>query len=227
MLTNTNTIARASALMFASMLSLATAVYLTPAILPFSTEGGTTAFAAEEKEAAHDHEHDHEAGEHPDHEMPEFLYGNHLCPGCEDHDPVDPHYFLDVKNKKDKIYGRVYLCAMECAQELKTKIADVYNKLYRTDRKTGEKIEPRDLKNPNCPMSGDPVDGKTTIEYNGMIVGFCCAECVEAFVKDPEPGMAKILPKAKEFKFEAGKEGHEAHGEHGAHEGHEEPKGNK
>ena len=41
--------------------------------------------------------------------------------------------------------------------------------------------------NKKCPVSGDAVDPKVqTVAYQGKTVGFCCADCVEPFKKNPE-----------------------------------------
>lgn len=150
------------------------------------------------------------SSEEHNHDEIEFLYGNHYCPACSDHDLVDPHYFADVKNKKTGVFARVYLCSPVCAKEIEENMGKYYMSVYRTDKKTGKQVSPRDLKNQVCPISEDKVDGKTSIEYNGMIVSFCCEDCVESFLKEPEPGMRKLLPDAKEFKFE-GDSDHEGH----------------
>jgi YHS domain-containing protein len=172
----------------------------------------STAHAEEESEHDHDHDHEHEGegegegeGEHGhdhDHSDIAYLYGNHLCPACDFADQVDPHYFADISNKKANVYARVYLCNPGCAEKIKNDMGKYYILTYRTDRETGEEIEARKLDNKVCPTCDDEVDGKTSIEYNGMILNFCCPDCVQDFLKNPEPGMAKILPEAEEFKFE-------------------------
>lgn len=202
-----------------------TAILLASAYALFMTPG---AFAAEEHDHEHEeHEHAHEDSDHDhdhdhDHSEYEYLYGNHYCPACNYADLVDPHFYADISNKAANIYARVYLCDLGCADEIKKNVGKYYMEIYRTDREKGKEIPARDLKNELCPSSGDPVDGKTSIEYNGMKVHFCCEGCVESFVKAPEPGMRKLLPEAKEFKWEGfGKEtGHDhAHGEGHDHEG--------
>lgn len=145
-----------------------------------------------------------------DSEVFDYLYGNHTCPACPDADAVDPHFFADVKNKKGRVFARIYVCTPSCAKEIEKNMGKFYMSVYRTDKKNGKEIPARDLKNQVCPVSGDKIDGKTSIEYNGMIVSFCCEDCVESFLKDPEPGMRKLLPDAKEFKFE-GDSDHEDH----------------
>jgi len=171
-------------------------------------------FAAEELS----HEgHNHDQGDHEghDHDADDFdyLYGNHYCPPCNYADLVDPHSYADIKNEKAKIYGRVYLCYPGCAEAVKKNMGKYYTEVYRTNRKTGKKIPARKLTNQVCPVTGDTVDGKTVIEYNGMIVNFSSNESAKAFLKEPEKGMRKLLPKEKKFKFQGNKE-HKGHHNH-------------
>lgn len=129
------------------------------------------------------------------------LYGNHACPVTGE--PVDPESFFLYENKEKGIYARIYLCCQGCEKKVKKTAEETYMKFYRTDPKTGKSMEPRDLKNDRCPNTGEPIDPNAKIEYNGMIVHFCCPECAKEFLKDPEAKMAKLLPKADEFKYEA------------------------
>lgn len=149
-------------------------------------------FAEEKKEKADNHAITH-------------LYGNHVCPvGGE---PVVADASVTYANKEKGVYGRIYLCCIGCEKKAKKNIEELYNKLYRTDPKTGKAIEARDLKNDKCPMSGEAVDAKAHIEYNGMIIHFCCPGCAEEFRENPEPKMSKLLPDAKEFEYTPPAEG--------------------
>lgn len=172
-------------------------------------------FAAEEKAHVHGENdgHVHEAVE--DAHVHDYLYANHSCPTCKD--PIDAHLFAEVSNKKKNIYGRIHFCCADCGEQIKKNIGKYYMALYRTDEKTGKEKPPRDLKNQVCPVEGDKIDGQTAIEYNGMMVSLCCAGCIAEFLKDSEEGMEKILPEAKEFKFEGGA-GHEGHHEGDGHD---------
>jgi len=42
-----------------------------------------------------------------------------------------------------------------------------------------------------CPVTGEPVDNKTTYEYKGKIYNFCCPKCIDAFKINPEKYSAK------------------------------------
>jgi len=128
------------------------------------------------------------------------LFGNHSCPISGE--PVVPETFVPYKDEANNIYGRLYLCCKGCTKKTKKKVADLYKKFYRTDPKTGKAIGPRDLKNATCPISGDPVTKKDWIEYNGMIVHFCCRDCVKDFLKNPDSYLKKIVPNPDDFKYE-------------------------
>ncbi|MCB9781625.1 MAG: hypothetical protein H6751_01490 [Candidatus Omnitrophica bacterium] len=173
--------------------------------------------AEDEGHSHEEHDHDHEGH---DHSELEYLYGNHYCPACNYADLVDPHYFADISNKKAGIFARVYLCSPDCAQEIKENMAKYYMEIYRTDKETGKEKPALDLKNETCPISGKPVSGEDAIEYNGMMIGFCCANCPEAFLEDPEPAMRKLLPEKEEYKFPGNDEEHDLDHDH-EHEGHD------
>ena len=158
-------------------------------------------------QAAGDHAHQHGASsQHDSHASKTetqltHLYGNHACPVTGE--GVDPESFFLYENKEKGVYARIYMCCQGCEKKVKKAADQLYTKLYRTDPKTGKSKEPKDLKNDKCPNTGEPIDPNAKIEYNGMIVHFCCPECAKEFLEDPEPKMAKLLPKADEFKYEA------------------------
>jgi YHS domain-containing protein len=127
------------------------------------------------------------------------LYGNHACPVSED--KVDPAAFYEYKDEENHVYARIYVCCEGCLKKTEEKAAELYKTLYLTD-KDGKEVAAKDLENDACPISGKDVAEK--IEYNGKKIGFCCLNCPKAFLKDPEKHMAKLLPDAEEFEFEAG-----------------------
>lgn len=43
-----------------------------------------------------------------------------------------------------------------------------------------------DANNKTCPISGDPVNGKDFVVYNGKRYGLCCTGCDKQFLSDPE-----------------------------------------
>ena len=53
-------------------------------------------------------------------------------------------------------------------------------------------VDPKPV-NSKCPITGEDVDPKVTTVYESKTVGFCCADCIKAFKKDP----AKYADKLK------------------------------
>jgi YHS domain-containing protein len=43
-----------------------------------------------------------------------------------------------------------------------------------------------------CPVSGDPIDKKVSIDYQGRKVYFCCTACIAPFNADPNKYMDKL-----------------------------------
>jgi YHS domain-containing protein len=140
----------------------------------------------------------------PAEEKPEIthLFGNHKCPIMGG--TVVPESFVTYEDKEKNVHGRVYMCCDGCSKKVEANLAELYQKFYRTDPKTGKSKEPKDLKNAECPMTGEPVAENASIEYNGMIVHFCCPECAKGFLKDPDGKLAKLLPEKEleKYKYE-------------------------
>lgn len=135
-----------------------------------------------------------------------YLYGNHECPISGK--TVVPESYIDYRDDEHNTYARIYLCCEGCEKKAKEALPDLYYKLYRMD-KTGKEVEARTVENKTCPvMKDEPVSPHVAIEYNGMIVNFHHSECIAAFLDDPEPGMGRILPEAKEYKYERPKDAH-------------------
>lgn len=135
------------------------------------------------------------------------LYGNHICPVMDD--TVVPESYVDYRDAEHNTFARIYLCCDGCQEKTIESFPDLYYKLYRTDKDSGKVVEARDLQNKTCPvMEGEPASPHVAIEYNGMIIHFHHSECVEAFLADPEPGMRRLLPDAKEFEYERPKHAH-------------------
>lgn len=51
--------------------------------------------------------------------------------------------------------------------------------------------------NSKCPYSMHAVDGKTTADFNGQKVGFCCGDCKAKFEKSDAKTQADLVAKAK------------------------------
>jgi YHS domain-containing protein len=51
-----------------------------------------------------------------------------------------------------------------------------------------------------CPVSGEEVDPEApTVDYKGKVIGFCCANCVAKFKKDPEKFMKNLSDDGAKF----------------------------
>ena len=135
-------------------------------------------------------------------EKPEIthLFGNHKCPAMGG--TVIPESFVTYEDKEKNVYGRVYMCCDGCSKKVEANLVELYQKFYRTDPKTGKPKEAKDLKNVECPISGEPVAENVSIEYNGMIVHFCCPGCAKGFLKDPDGKLAKLVPEKELEKYE-------------------------
>jgi hypothetical protein len=128
------------------------------------------------------------------------LFGNHVCPITGD--PVDPAEFAEYKDEENHVYGRIYTCCGGCVKKAEEKAAELYKKLYLTDAETEKEIEPIDLKNEKCPISGGDVSEAGMIQYNGMVVGHCCDKCPAKFLKDPDTNLTKLVDDKLKEKYE-------------------------
>ena len=67
--------------------------------------------------------------------------------------------------------------------------------------------------NTHCPIMGGKIDGKTSTDWNGKTVGFCCPPCVDEWAEMTDEERQEALD-------EAAAEDHDEHGDHdhGDHE---------
>ncbi|MGA9773258.1 MAG: hypothetical protein WBV94_29785 [Blastocatellia bacterium] len=94
---------------------------------------------------------------------------NKLCPVSGG--PVVEKYRTEYKGQY------VYLCCEGCVNE--------FNKNAETFVAKMSKDEQEAIKtNTTCPVSGEPIDQKKFVEYEGRKVYFCCDHCVEKYKKD-------------------------------------------
>jgi len=84
--------------------------------------------------------------------------------------------------------GPVFFCCGGCIEKYEAK-PDKYAAKVADQR---EKLKDRPKVQVTCPISGKPVDGKTTITHDGETVGFCCPKCPDAFSKDPGKYKSKL-----------------------------------
>ncbi|MCA9450937.1 MAG: hypothetical protein KC931_27690, partial [Candidatus Omnitrophica bacterium] len=127
------------------------------------------------------------------------LFGNKKCPDMGG--DVSSESYVEVVENDGKLVGRIYMCCDGCDKKVKENFAELYKTFYRTNPKTGKAIDPLDLKNSTCPITGKPVAEKEWMEYNGMIVRFCCAKCSEGFLKGPDEHLAKMVSNPEDFEY--------------------------
>jgi YHS domain-containing protein len=56
---------------------------------------------------------------------------------------------------------------------------------------TAQAVDPKPI-NTRCPVTGDPIDPKITLVYDGKTYAFCCEDCVKMFQKDPAKYAADV-----------------------------------
>ena len=104
-----------------------------------------------------------------------------LCPVMGD--PVD----FNVKTMtKD---GPVYFCCPMCIEKFEDQPAKYADRVAK-QRAALAKLDHVQV---NCPVTGNPIDGKTSIMSGGQRVSFCCPDCVAKYEKDPAKYAAKLL----------------------------------
>ena len=84
--------------------------------------------------------------------------------------------------------GPVYFCCKMCIKKYGKK-PEKYAKKTAEQRKTLAKLPRVQV---GCPVSGEPIDGKSFIEKNGKRVDFCCADCKDKYSKNPGKYAAKL-----------------------------------
>lgn len=76
---------------------------------------------------------------------------------------------------------------------------------YGADEPKKQEKKPKPV-NTLCPLTDEKVDPDVqTVQYKGKTVGFCCADCVKDFNKDPAKYMKKV--EAEEAKNKKEKKG--------------------
>lgn len=66
-----------------------------------------------------------------------------------------------------------------------------------------------------CPCMGGKIDGKTSVEWNGQTVGFCCPPCIDTWNEMSDEERTKALAEAEEGDHDHDHGSHDDHGEHG------------
>ena len=102
------------------------------------------------------------------------------CPVMDE--PID----FTVSSVTDE--GPVFYCCAGCIDKYEAN-PDKYAAKVAVQR---ELLKDRPKVQVTCPVSGKPVDGKTSITLDGETVGFCCPKCPDAFTKDPAKYKSKL-----------------------------------
>jgi len=84
--------------------------------------------------------------------------------------------------------GPVFFCCSGCIDDYKEAPAK-YAAEVKAQRET---LAKRPRIQTTCPVSGKPVDGKTTAEVAGRTIGFCCADCVDKYKAEPAKFKARL-----------------------------------
>jgi YHS domain-containing protein len=91
--------------------------------------------------------------------------------------PIAKDQFIEYEGRK------VYFCCDKCPEKFKDSPTKYLPALYR-------QIYPQTVQ-VKCPVMGEPIDGKTFVEYQGRLINFCCPMCTDKFKADPAKYMAK------------------------------------
>lgn len=84
--------------------------------------------------------------------------------------------------------GPVYFCCPMCL-EAYGKSPAKYAKQVAAQRAFLAKMKRVQV---NCPVTGNPIDGKTIATIDGEVVSFCCTDCVSKYEGDPKQFKAKL-----------------------------------
>jgi YHS domain-containing protein len=103
-----------------------------------------------------------------------------LCPVMDE--PID----FNVRTMTED--GPVYFCCRVCITKFEQDPAKYADKVA-AQRRALKKMERVQVA---CPVTGNPIDGKTFIESEGQRVGFCCPGCVAKYERDPSQYKAKL-----------------------------------
>lgn len=87
---------------------------------------------------------------------------------------------IDLSVKMDTPDGPVYFCCKDCIADYTKEPAKFADKV-KAQREALAKLPHMQV---TCPISGKPVDGKTSADVNGMKVQFCCPACVDKYKAD-------------------------------------------
>ena len=97
--------------------------------------------------------------------------------------------------------------AQDDKMEIKKKVESTETKVMDTKQEVVKKVEKTEMNvvddkpaNTVCPVSGEEIDSKVTVAYNGETYAFCCKNCLKKFNKDPEKYISKLSEDGKSLK---------------------------
>lgn len=132
--------------------------------------GAALSFAAE-----HD-QHDHSAMSGAPKAAVAPALAQRTCPVTGE--PIKRDVFIEHDGEK------VYFCCSGCIPKFKASPAKYLPAVYR-------QLYPQTVQ-VTCPVMGGTVDGKTSTEYHGRRIDFCCDSCISKFKADPAKYLSKI-----------------------------------
>ncbi len=103
--------------------------------------------------------------------------------------PAASDKFVEYADEGAEVYARLYFCCENCQGKAskmdQAGLKPVYSKAYLADlAEYGEVVLV--VKNDHCPVTGDPADGSTTLNYNGTQINLCCPGCAEPVIGQPD-----------------------------------------
>jgi YHS domain-containing protein len=126
------------------------------------------------------HGQDSKAGEKQPKDTDEAKVQLPLCPVMGDD--------VDFNVKTMTAEGPVFFCCPMCIGKFE-KEPEKYAEKLAAQREALKKMERIQV---NCPVSGDPIDGRTPATVEGRTVHFCSKECVAKYEKEPGKYKAKL-----------------------------------
>lgn len=95
--------------------------------------------------------------------------------------PVMAKEAVDFNVRSMTPEGPIYYCCPGCIRKVEKDPAK-YAEAIAAQRAALAKLERVQVA---CPVSGEPLDGKTSAKVGDQTVGFCCPKCVAAYEKEP------------------------------------------
>jgi hypothetical protein len=118
---------------------------------------------------------------------------NETCPFTGK--PAVSDRFVEYADKDAGVYARVYFCCEKCQGKAskmdQAALKPVYAKAYLADIADYGKAS-LIVENEHCPVTGNPADGSTTMNYNGARINLCCPGCDEQVIGQPDKNLHNL-----------------------------------